>query len=179
MDILDMRTLDEPLLRQAADVLSESLPEWLPTPEAAAEELKGLLQPGNVMLAAVEEGRVMGLGGLLEPAYDGRVFELHPLAVLRDVRERGVGRAIVEALEEEARRRGELTIWLGSDDEREGGETSLANTDLYNDLFGKIASFDPGSHPTALYLKMGYKIIGVMPDANGPGKPDIIMGKRL
>jgi len=26
---------------------------------------------------------------------------------------------------------------------------------------------------------MGYAIVGVIPDANGPGKPDIIMAKRM
>lgn len=179
MEILDMRSLDDDLLRQAAEILSESLPEWLPTPDDAADELKGLLRPGNTMLAAVTEGRMMGLGGLLEPAYDGRVFELHPLAVKKDARGQGIGRAIVYALEEEARRRGGLTIWLGSDDERGGGETSLANSDLYDDLPGRLAGFDPGNHPAAFYLKMGYRVIGVMPDANGPGKPDIFMGKRI
>ncbi len=179
MEILDIRTFEEALLIQAAEVLSESLSEWLPTPQEARAEIEQLLSPGNLMLAAVEEGRVLGLGGILAPIYDGRVFELHPLAVRSGNRHRGIGCAIVRALEEKAKERGGLTIYLGSDDEREGGETSLANTDLYNDLSGKIASFDPGSHPSAFYLKLGYKIIGVMPDANGPGKPDIIMGKRL
>jgi aminoglycoside 6'-N-acetyltransferase I len=34
-------------------------------------------------------------------------------------------------------------------------------------------------HPYEFYLKCGYTITGVMPDANGRGKPDIIMGKRV
>lgn len=83
------------------------------------------------------------------------------------------------ALEEKAREQGGLTIYLGADDEREGGETSLANTDLYEDLPLKLGSFDPEAHQTAFYLKLGFKVIGVMPDANGRGRPDIIMGKRL
>jgi aminoglycoside 6'-N-acetyltransferase I len=68
---------------------------------------------------------------------------------------------------------------LGADDERDYGETSLANVDLFDDLPGKISDFNPGTHQTAFYLKLGYKIIGVMPDANGIGKPDIFLGKRL
>ena len=39
--------------------------------------------------------------------------------------------------------------------------------------------FDSGSHATGFYRRMGYTVIGVIPDANGKGKPDILMAKRL
>jgi aminoglycoside 6'-N-acetyltransferase I len=29
------------------------------------------------------------------------------------------------------------------------------------------------------YRKLGFVIVGVVPDANGPGKPDILMAKRV
>jgi hypothetical protein len=34
-------------------------------------------------------------------------------------------------------------------------------------------------HPYEFYQKLGYQIVGVIPDANGPGKPDILMAKSL
>ncbi len=34
-------------------------------------------------------------------------------------------------------------------------------------------------HPYGFYEKQGFVIVGVMPDANGPGKPDILMAKRI
>lgn len=121
---------------------------------------------------------MIGFGGIL-PQYDGRVFELHPLAVRADTRGRGVGAAILHALEDAARARGGLTMILGADDEDEVGETSLANVNLYDDLPGRLRDFNPGTHQSAFYMKLGYTVVGVMPDANGIGRPDIFMAKRL
>jgi aminoglycoside 6'-N-acetyltransferase I len=38
---------------------------------------------------------------------------------------------------------------------------------------------DVGGHPFAFYQKLGYEVVGVIPDANGFGKPDILMAKRI
>ena len=179
MEIVNMTTLSEAQIRQAAQILTDSLPMGWPTLQDALNEIEEILVPGNTLLAAVEDGEVLGLGGVLAPKYNGNVFELHPLAVRSDKRRQGIGRAIVAALEDEARRQGGLTIYLGADDEVGDGETSLANADLYDDLPGKLAAFQPGTHQAGFYLKIGYKIVGVMPDANGYGKPDIFMAKRL
>ena len=71
-----------------------------------------------------------------------------------------------------------MTITLGSDDE--DGMTSLANIDLYEDLWEKIRDIkDLKHHPYEFYQKLGYIIIGVVPDANGIGKPDILMAKKI
>jgi aminoglycoside 6'-N-acetyltransferase I len=34
-------------------------------------------------------------------------------------------------------------------------------------------------HPFAFYRKLGYALVGVVPDANGSGKPDILMAKKV
>ena len=179
MQIVNTAQLDQGQILQAAQILTDSLPLGWETLQDALNEFAERLIPENTILAAVEDGDVLGIGGILAPSYDGNVFELHPLAVRADKRGQGIGRTIVQALEDEARRQGGLLLQLGADDESEGGETSLANVDLFDDLPGKLAAFDPGSHQSAFYLKLGFKIIGVMPDANGTGKPDIFFGKRL
>jgi aminoglycoside 6'-N-acetyltransferase I len=117
------------------------------------------------------------VGGL--PEYQGRVWELHPIVVRQGDRRRGIGHALVEAFELEARQRGALTATLGTDDD--SGITSLADVDLYIDLPRHIATLrDLGSnHPFVFYKKLGFVVTGVMPDANGRGRPDIYMSKRL
>jgi aminoglycoside 6'-N-acetyltransferase I len=34
-------------------------------------------------------------------------------------------------------------------------------------------------HPYGFYQKLGYVVVGVLPDANGRGRPDIFMAKRV
>jgi aminoglycoside 6'-N-acetyltransferase I len=36
-----------------------------------------------------------------------------------------------------------------------------------------------GGHPYEFYQRVGFTIAGVLPDANGPGKPDIFLAKRI
>jgi aminoglycoside 6'-N-acetyltransferase I len=135
------------------------------------------LDSKNIALLAIEDGKVIGVVGAM-PQCGVTGWELHPLGVLEEYRGRGAGAALVAALEEEVRKRGGVMIYLGTDDE--SGKTSLFGVDLYENTFEKIANIqNTGGHPFTFYQKQGYKIVGVFPDANGPGKPDIWMAKRL
>ncbi|OQA48668.1 MAG: Acetyltransferase (GNAT) family protein [Firmicutes bacterium ADurb.Bin300] len=178
MFIIDMTELNEEQLHQAARILTDSLPLGWPTFEDAMEEIAERLIPENTLLAATVNGEVIGWGGIL-PQYGGNVRELHPLAVKKEWRKKHVGTRLVRELENAAKSRGSLTMIIGSDDESEKGETSLARANLFCDLPNKLRDFEPGSHPSAFYMKLGYQVIGVVPDANGTGKPDIWLGKSL
>ena len=58
--------------------------------------------------------------------------------------------------------------------------TTLANTNLFDDLYSKIKNIrNLERHPYEFYQKIGYQIVGVIPDANGLGKPDIWLAKSL
>ena len=185
MEIVNMQTLNQSHRTQAAQMLTDELPlGWATLTDAleeVADRVDNIERDGDsesLFLAAVEDEEVLGWVGML-PSYNGRVYELHPLVVRRDKQRKGIGTILVRALEAEAKKRGALTLYLGADDERPGGETSLANSDLYDDLPRRMREFEAGTHQASFYMKLGFKIIGVMPDANGIGKPDIFLAKRL
>jgi aminoglycoside 6'-N-acetyltransferase I len=182
MQITDLHPDDEPALRQAAALLVESFkehwPEAWPDLESALQEVRESFEADRISRVALDEdGMVLGwIGGIRQ--YDGNVWELHPLAVRPDRQRQGIGRALVADLEAEVRRQGGLTLWLGSDDEAE--MTSLSGVNLYPNVLVHLANLkNLRGHPYEFYQKVGFVVIGVMPDANGPGKPDIYMAKSL
>ena len=180
--IAELDKANEDLMHQAAALLhngfQEMAPNAWPDMESALKEVHECMEDGRILLGALNErGELMGwIGGI--PQYDGNVWELHPLVVAQKLRRRGIGRALVLAFEAEVKIRGGITLTLGTDDEM--GLTSLAGKDLYQDTFGQIARIQNiKNHPFEFYQKLGYQIVGVLPDANGLGKPDIYMAKRV
>ncbi len=177
MNIIDLDPENESAIKQVAELLVDLLPEGWPTMEKALEEVRESFPDERISRIAVEGDLVLGWVGALE-GYKGHTWELHPLAVRRDRQGQGIGRALVADLEEQVRARGGHTIMLGTDDER--GETSLADIELYPNPLEHVQKLEnPGGHPYEFYQKVGYTVVGVIPDANGFGKPDIFMAKRI
>ncbi len=171
-EILSEKTAD--FNRRAADLLSRAFACYA---DCADKEIDKCIASGKIALAALEGDNVIGFAGAAAQ-YGRTAWELHPLAVREDFRGRGVGSALLRALEKLLYAEGCVTLFLGCDDE--DGRTSLSDTDLFDDTFAKIDGIQSsGGHPFEFYRKNGFKIVGVIPDANGKGKPDIIMAKSL
>lgn len=180
MHIVDLTAADPERIAQAAKLLHESFHSrssaW-PDIDSARNEVVLAIHPTRICRAAIDDTGVVGWIGA-QPDYDGLVWEIHPLVVAEQHRRRGIGRALVNDVEALVVERGGLTLWLGSDDEL--GETSLGNVNLYNDLETRLAEFQSGGeHPAPFYRRLGFQIVGVLPDANGRGKPDIFFAKRI
>jgi aminoglycoside 6'-N-acetyltransferase I len=180
--IVDLTPENRETIGQTAQLLvqgfGERSPAAWPDLESALGEVRESLQPDRLSRVAIaKDGTVLGwIGGISE--YDGRVWELHPLVVRPDCQRQGIGRALVTDFEDYVRERGGITILLGADDEDDA--TSLSGVDLYTDLWERIASIENRrQHPYEFYQKLGFTIVGVVPDANGWGKPDILMAKRV
>jgi aminoglycoside 6'-N-acetyltransferase I len=82
-------------------------------------------------------------------------------------------------LEERVRERGALTLYLGTDDDGTAPGTSAGGVELYPDPLEHAARLEVFDHPVGFYERLGFVVVGVIPDANGPGKPDIWMAKRV
>jgi len=177
----DLTPDNDALIRQAAVLLVEGFREHWPAAwpdlDSALEEVREALEPGKVCRVALDGDTLLGwVGGI--PGYEGNVWELHPLVVHPAHQGRGIGRALVADLEAQVRARGGLTLWLGTDDEDD--MTSLSGVDLYDDLPGRLAAIrNLKGHPFDFYRRCGFVVAGVVPDANGRGKPDILMAKRI
>lgn len=182
---MTIRTLtpgDQALLIAVADVLVDGFTgtgaEVWQTRDDALETVEESLDEDRISRVAVDDdGRVLGWISAVE-TYGGYVWEIHPLVVGRDSQGRGVGRALVLDLEQQVRERGGMTVCLGTDDEN--GRTTIGGVDLYPDPLAAARQLeDLGGHPFAFYRRLGYAVVGVLPDANGYGKPDILMAKRV
>lgn len=182
MIITDLLSSDREKIHQTAKLLvagfKEHWPDAWPELVSALEEVEDAFGDGRISRVAQDDnGKILGWIGAIRE-YDGHTWQLHPLVVHPAHQGRGIGRALVQDLEEAVRRLGGATIYLGTDDE--DNMTSLAGIDLFPDVFQHIKQIkDLKGHPYQFYQKLGFVIVGVIPDANGPGKPDILMAKRV
>lgn len=178
--LVDLRDLDAVSIEQLAKITLPAAmahaPGWLTDLEAAREEIAEAREAEKVARVVVEGGQPIGWISAA-PAW-GRIWEIHPLIVAIDRQRRGHGRTLVRAIERIAAEAGALTMTLSTSDMTNA--TSLSAADLYSDLPGKLAGFAAHrDHSVSFWLRAGYTITGVIPDAEGPGMPSIHLARRL
>lgn len=179
--ITDLHPDDKDAIGQVAEVMVEAFgefsPGWLPNVAAALEEIAENHEEGRISLVAVDStGLVLGwVGGR---HHRNCVWELHPLVVRPSHQRRGIGRMLVNRLEKRVAAKGCETLLLGTDDLT--AATSIGGIDLYPNIGEHMVNIrNLKGHPFEFYQKIGFVIYGLLPDANGFGKPDIMMAKRV
>ncbi len=179
MKLTRMNDASESQIRQAASVLYEAMRDFSqawPDLQSALSETQSFLADDHLAFLAQDDDRVVGWIGAIR--HTNTLWELHPLAVHPDHQCRGVGRTLVEVIEREARFERVSTIYLGTDDEM--GSTNLFGKDLYPNVLDHLLHLQPVSkHPYLFYQAVGYSVVGIIPDADGTGKHDILMAKRI
>ncbi len=163
------------VFEQAVALFEETWPHCYSNKVARAD-LEHCIESG-IFLVALNGTVLLGMIGA-QPQYGKTGWELHPLAVDVNHRFKGIGKALVEALEDAVSKAGGIVIYLGTDDEFY--QTSLSEGDLFDHPLEKIKAIkNKANHPYTFYEKCGYQIVGVIPDANGFNRPDIMMAKRI
>lgn len=162
-------------IEEAARLLADSFPQSYS--QNSQQQIAKYIEDERIAIMAVDNGHLVGFVGAI-PQYGNTGWELHPMMVSKSHQFMGIGTLLIKALEDAVAAHGGITIYLGTDDESD--QTSLSQTDLYVDTYQKIeGAINLKKHPFEFYQKLGYKIVGVIPDANGMGKPDIFMAKRV
>lgn len=161
---------------QLADLLRLTWPDEYG--EQAMKEVERLLEDERVAVSAIEGDELIGFVGAI-PQYGHTGWELHPLVVESMYRKQQIGTRLVSYLEKEIASQGGIVVYLGTNDTE--GQTNLASEEnLFEDTFDKLKKIQSrNNHPYEFYDKLGYQIVGAIPDANGWNQPDIWMAKRI
>ena len=168
----------ELLAKVLHETFRQTSPGSWPTVESAFSEVRLQMNPDNInLIACVRDCPVCGWI-CASPHYEQRVWEIDPLAVHPEFQGRRIGSWLIGETERQVRLRGGITLYAATDDET--NSTTLFGKDLYPDPLDMLRSVRTRKlHPLSFYLKNGFTVVGVMPDANGFGKPDIYVAKRL
>jgi ribosomal-protein-alanine N-acetyltransferase len=116
------------------------------SPSTMAAEVAG--KHGHYLVADAEDGAIDGYAGLLAPQGGGQA-DVQTIAVVERARRRGLGRTLMLALLNEARRRGATEVFL------------------------EVRADNPGAQ--ALYLSLGFVEIAVRPRYYRGGIDAVIM----
>lgn len=181
--MISIMSIDEnnpALITQVATVLNVGfmgISDAWRTLDAAYAEVITQSQPPHISLVALHAQTVVGWVAAA-PQYNGHAWELHPLVVAPSFRRRGIARTLVMTLVDTVRARGATTLFVWCDDET--GNTSLARTNLYPEPLTHATQFRATfPHASVFYQNVGFALCGVLPDANGIGKPDVLFARRL
>ena len=168
-------------LEEAVNLLLETFPKAGMWPdldeEEARETVNESIEKENIHIGIKVGGRLAGWAGI-RPMYK-KTWELHPMVISTEFQGRGLGKALLEELESQGRERGVIGIFAGSDDET--FKTSISEKEITGEnIFYEIQNIkNYNNHPYEFYMKCGYSIVGLIPNANGPNKPDIFLWKDI
>jgi aminoglycoside 6'-N-acetyltransferase I len=148
-----------------------------PTYKSALLEVKDCIKKPNICIGICMNDILLGWIGL-RPMYE-KTWELHPMVIGKEYQSKGLGKILINKLEEQAKKIGIIGIVLGTDDET--NRTSISNHEVdEKNICSEIQNIkNIRRHPFEFYQKCGYIIIGIVPNANGLRKPDIWMWKNL
>ena len=179
--IVDLNPEDAGSIQQTAQLAyeaSQSISKiWLPSLDDAIEEVQDSFETEDGISRVLMVGDRVAAWIGAAPTF-GKIIEIHPLLVHPAYQQQGLGKRLVTHVIDWAQQRGALTLSVSTSDETQA--TSLSGVNLYENPGEAIANFHiVKSHPVGFWLKMGFSIIGVLPDVDGIGIPSIMLAQSL
>ena len=178
-EIIDLDTKDSALVERLAaitfEAFKENAPDWVPTIDLARNQVVSAGTRGSLGRVIIEQDQAAGWIGLIKGKH---VWEIHPIAVAIEYQYKGFGHLLVEDVARIATDAGALTLFAGTSDEV--GTTNLFGVDLYANPAQSISNIQAtGRNPFKFWENAGFTVVGLMPDAEGVGKPAIQLARRL
>jgi len=179
----DIDYTDEKLL-EALALLShkaarEHSPEWLCTIDTAMQELQRASEDNVLTRVAIEAGTPKGWIAA-HPQGHGS-WEIHPLLVDPAASGKGYGRVLVQDIERQMRSQGGISVFLSTSDATHS--TTVSDVDLYTNPLNALRHISirdtSSGHAFQFWQRVGFTIVGIIPDAEGVGVPSIQMAKKL
>ncbi len=116
--------------------------------------------------------------GWIGAIWDKDGWEIHPIADVPKAQRQGIGFVLVEEICKLARESGAAAVRAGTSDETNA--TSFSSVNLYENPYAAMQNFKaPEDHAVNFWIKAGFTLVGVLPDAEGLGKPGIHFSKRV
>lgn len=154
-------------------------PNWLPTVEAAMKELQRASEEQILTSMAIEAG--IPRGWIAAHPQGHGSWEIHPLLVDPAASGQGHGRILVEDIERKMRSKRGISVFLSTSDATHS--TNLSDVDLYQDPLAALRDIGvrdkTHGHAYQFWQRIGYTVVGVIPDAEGIGIPSIHLAKKL
>tara|TARA_R110002072_G_scaffold89232_3_gene199858 strand:+ start:38361 stop:38930 length:570 start_codon:yes stop_codon:yes gene_type:complete len=178
--VIDLTPADESLTDEIAQLMFTSFqkysPEWLPDLARSRVEIMETFDSGRRSRVLLDDdGQLLGWIGAIEDDY---AWEIHPIVVSLTGRRKGYGKLLVNDIINLARAAGAVSIWAGTGDETHS--TSFSTIDLYQHAGEAIQAFEaPGDHPVTFWSGIGFSVVGVLPDGEGLGKPEVHFSLRI
>lgn len=154
-------------------------PGWLVSDAQALQVLLRCVVPGNLSHMALLNG--VAAGWISAFPVNPHRWEIHPLLVDPACQRHGLGTLLVRQIERLLKERGVRIIQVSTTDATKA--TTLSSKDLFHDPIGELQRLDVNDpaigHAYQFWLRTGYQVVGVVPDAGGIGVPDICLAKRI
>jgi aminoglycoside 6'-N-acetyltransferase I len=148
-----------------------------PTVSLAHATVREIAQHEHIAFGAFADSTLVGWIGAT-PSYNGNVWEIQLLGVTPEWQRNGIATTLVHRLVTAVAHAGCHTVCVWCDDESKS--TSIGGDSLFPHPLDALARLESGPrHAGGFYEHIGFVRCGILPDANGPGKPDILYAKPV